>query len=88
MAATLLAFPVRPCRARTSGVRIAYVADGWCVERLAAGCITGRTRMPGRADAERIARRISLRDRATLLPPAALGPFGQAVAPGYRTPAA
>ena len=88
MTATLIAFPLRPCRSRTSSVRIAYVADGWCVERLASGSIIGRTRMPTRADADRIARRISLRDRATLLPPAVTGTFGRAIAPNNHSPAA
>lgn len=64
----VIPFPGDRSRARTSGVRVAYVADHWCVERLVGGVITGRNRMPTRADAERIAARVSRRDKAPLLP--------------------
>ncbi|KQS65045.1 hypothetical protein ASG32_31030 [Methylobacterium sp. Leaf361] len=43
------------------------MADGWCVERLEAGDIISRSRMPSRADAQRIATRISRRDKVPLL---------------------
>ena len=86
MPATVIPFPARPCRARTSGVRIAYVAGRWCVERLAGGGITGRNRMPTRKDAERIALRISRRDKARLLPPAKPYAIGRIAGPDHQSP--
>lgn len=61
-------FPRTRIRDRTSGVRVTYVTDRWCVERLEAGDIIARSSMPLRADAVRIAARISRRDKTTLLP--------------------
>ena len=55
-------------RDRSSGVRVAFVADRWCVERLEAGDVTKRSRMPSQADAQRIAARVSRRDKVRLLP--------------------
>lgn len=55
-------------RDRSSGVRVAFVSDRWCVERLEAGDVTMRSRMPSQADAQRIAARISRRDKVPLLP--------------------
>lgn len=86
MPATVIPFPARSCRARTSGVRVAYVAGRWCVERLAGGGITGRNRMPTRADAERIARRISRRDGADLLPPAKSYAIGRIAGHDHHSP--
>lgn len=62
-------FPRTRVRDRASGVRAAYVADCWCVERLEAGDIITRSRMPSRSDAERIATRVSRRDKVPVLPP-------------------
>ena len=82
MPATIIAFPRQPSRSRASdaprlsGVRIAYVPAWWCVETLKDGWITQRNRMPSKADAERIARRIAARDKLTLLPPAEAQTFG------------
>jgi hypothetical protein len=61
-------FPRARVRDRSSGVRAALVTGCWCIERLQTGDIIGRTRMPSRADAERIAARISRRDKTALLP--------------------
>ncbi|MDN3573370.1 hypothetical protein, partial [Methylobacterium longum] len=61
-------FPRTGIRDRASGVRIAYVADYWCIERLRSGDITDRRPMPSEADARRIAARISRRDKVPLLP--------------------
>jgi hypothetical protein len=63
-------FPAARLRDRSSGVRLAFVAGRWCVERLEAGDIIVRSRMPSRADAQRIADRISRRDKIALLPTA------------------
>lgn len=65
----IVQFPRARIRDRSSGVRVAYVADRWCVERLEAGDITARSRMPSQSDAQRIATRISRRDKVPLLPP-------------------
>lgn len=62
-------FPPARVRDRSSGVRVAFVADRWCVERLEAGDVTMCSRMPSRADAQRIATRTSRRDKVLLLPP-------------------
>lgn len=61
-------FPPARIRDRSSGVRVAFVADRWCVERLEAGDVTTRSRMPSQADAQRVAARISRRDKVRLLP--------------------
>lgn len=61
-------FPRHRIRDRASGVRVAYVADRWSVERLDEGVIVDRTFAPTQADAQRIAARISRRDKVTLLP--------------------
>lgn len=66
---SVMLFPRELSWSGASGVRVAYVADYWCVERLANGVIPGRTRMPTRADAERIAARITRRDKLALLAP-------------------
>lgn len=66
---TVIPFPRERTRPSASGVRIAFVADHWCVERLEAGDIIARNRMPSRSDAERIAARISRRDKIALLAP-------------------
>ncbi|GJE14447.1 hypothetical protein FOHLNKBM_5522 [Methylobacterium longum] len=60
-------FPRTSTRDRTSGVRVAYFAGRWCVERLEQGIITDRRFMPAQSDAERIAVRIARRDKVTLL---------------------
>lgn len=65
----IVQFPPARVRDRSSGVRAAFVADIWFVERLEAGDITARSRMPSQADAQRIAARISRRDKVRLLPP-------------------
>ena len=67
-------FPRTRIRDRSSGVRVACIANSWCVERLEAGDIIARTRMPSQADAQRIADRISRRDKVALLPPCAPRP--------------
>ncbi|GJE14787.1 hypothetical protein FOHLNKBM_5862 [Methylobacterium longum] len=67
---TIIPFPRERCRPTTSGVRVAYVADRWCVERLDQGIIIDRQIMPARSDAQRVAVRTSRRDKVTLLPPA------------------
>ena len=65
---TIIAFP-RPHRdAGVSGIRAARVARRWCVERLMSGTIIHRAEMPTMEDAQRIAARVSRRDRVTLLP--------------------
>lgn len=61
-------FPAARIRDRSSGVRVALLASRWCVERLEAGDIIARSRMPSEADAHRIAARISRRDKVPLLP--------------------
>ena len=62
-------FPQAHVRDRSSSVRVAYVADRWCFEHVKTGDITGRRPMPSLADAQRIATRISRRDRVPLLAP-------------------
>lgn len=65
---TIIAFP-RPHRdASVSGIRAARAARGWCVERLMSGAIIHRAEMPAMEDAQRIAARVSRRDRIVLLP--------------------
>jgi|FEC22Drversion2_1045045.scaffolds.fasta_scaffold01845_4 hypothetical protein len=66
---TVLPFPQHRARQSASGVRVAFVAGHWCIERLQAGDIIARSRMPSLADAQRIATRISRRDRVPLLAP-------------------
>lgn len=66
---TVLPFPQHRARQSASGVRAAFVADRWCVEHVKAGDITDRRPMPSLADAQRIATRISRRDRVPLLAP-------------------
>jgi hypothetical protein len=61
-------FPQAHVRDRSSGVRVAFVSDRWCVECLEAGDVTMRSRTPSQADAQRIAARISHRDKVPLLP--------------------
>ena len=61
-------FPRARIRDRSSGVRVAFLADRWCIERLEAGDIATRRPMPSQADAQRIAARISRRDKVPLLP--------------------
>lgn len=61
-------FPRTGIRDRSSGVRAAYLSGRWCVERLDAGDIVTRSPMPSQADAQRIAARISRRDKVPLLP--------------------
>lgn len=60
-------FPAARIRDRSSGVRVALLAGRWCVERLEAGDIIDRRFMPAQSDAERIAARISRRDKVMLL---------------------
>ena len=60
-------FPPCRIRDRTSGIRVALFAGRWCIERLEAGDVTDRRFMPAQADAERIAARISRRDKVMLL---------------------
>jgi hypothetical protein len=62
-------FPPARIRDRSSGVRAAFVADHWCVERLEAGEITMRNLVPSQADAQRITARISRRDKVPVLAP-------------------
>jgi hypothetical protein len=64
----VIAFPPARIRDRSSGVRVAFAADQWGVERLKAGEVVARYRMPSQADAQRIAGRISRRDKMPLLP--------------------
>ncbi|MEE7450002.1 hypothetical protein MRF4_20540 [Methylobacterium radiotolerans] len=64
---TVLPFPQHRARQGASGVRVALVAGRWCIERLEAGDIIARIHMPTQADAQRIAARISRRDKARLL---------------------
>ena len=61
-------FPRTRIRDRSSGIRVALLAERWCVERLVAGDIDTRRPMPSEADARRIAARISRRDKVSLLP--------------------
>ena len=77
----VIPFPGRSRAAGTSGIRITHIAGRWCIERLADGVITGRTRMPTRADAQRVVVRISRRDRAALLPMHACGPVAERPCP-------
>lgn len=65
-----------------SGVRIAYVGDRWCVETLVDGAIIRRNIMPSLPAAERVAARISRRDKVALLPPHLR--LGADVLPGGR----
>lgn len=60
-------FSLSCVRDRTSGIRVARFDGRWCVERLAAGDIIDRRFMPAQSDAERIAARISRRDKVMLL---------------------
>jgi len=76
---TVVPFPSAPRENRASGVRAACIAGRWCIERLASGVIVGRTQMPTQPDAERVAARISRRDRIELLP-ARRTPRGEAAA--------
>nr|WP_042673952.1 hypothetical protein [Methylobacterium sp. B34] len=66
---TVIPFPHKRTRPTASAVRVALVADRWCIERLEAGDIIARINMPLRSDAQRVAARISRRDKARLLPP-------------------
>ena len=61
-------FPHARIRDRSSGVRVACIAGRWSVDRLEAGDIIARSPMPSQADAQRIAARISRRDKVSLLP--------------------
>ncbi|KQS75457.1 hypothetical protein ASG32_27220 [Methylobacterium sp. Leaf361] len=74
---TVIPYPGESRRPQASGVRIAYVADRWCIERLVNGIITRRSCMPTRDDARRVVIRISRRDKAMLLPMHAFGPTGE-----------
>lgn len=65
----VIPFPHKRTRPSASGIRAAFVADRWCIERLQAGDIIGRISMPSQSDAQRIAARISRRDKTRLLPP-------------------
>ena len=78
---TVIPFPGEPRRSAISGVRVAYVADRWCVERLVDGVITRRGYMPTRDDARRVVVRISRRDKAMLLPMHACGPLAECTCP-------
>ena len=60
-------FPREHWRHKVSGVRVARLADRWCVERIAVGFVTDRRFMPTQTDAERIAVRIDRRDKVMLL---------------------
>lgn len=57
---------VRP-QERRSGMRVARLDGRWCIERLIVGDIVDRRFMPTQADAERIALRISRRDKLPML---------------------
>lgn len=65
---TIILFP-RPHRdADVSGIRAAHIARRWWVERLTKGTVTHRVEMPALEDAQRVAARVSRRDRVALLP--------------------
>jgi hypothetical protein len=66
----LIPFPgiARPClQDRTSGIRVVLLNGRWCVERVSQGVVADRRFMPSQADAQRIAARISRRDKVMLL---------------------
>ena len=65
---SILSFPQHRTRPSASGVRVARISADWFIERLEAGSITDRRPVPSQADAQRIAARISRRDKVPLLP--------------------
>ncbi|TXN00488.1 hypothetical protein FV242_21880 [Methylobacterium sp. WL64] len=64
----VIPFPRDRTQPSASGVRVARISGNWFIERLEAGSITDRRPAPSGPDAQRIAARISRRDKVPLLP--------------------
>jgi hypothetical protein len=60
-------FPRARFEARTSGIRVSFLSGRRCIERLEAGDVIDRRFMPAQSEAERIAARISRRDKVMML---------------------